>query len=81
MKMFKLLTLLAAFLVCSFGDTTVKYAAIIFRHGDRTPVETYPTDPWQNQSYWPVKFGELTNIGKRQHYALGQWLRERYSVS
>ncbi|KAL0852301.1 hypothetical protein ABMA28_000509 [Loxostege sticticalis] len=74
--------LFAVFLLC-FGSTlcaeTVKYAAIIYRHGDRTPIDTYPTDPWRNESLWPVKFGELTNIGKRQHCALGQWLRRRYS--
>lgn len=63
-----------------FCEENVKYAAIIYRHGDRTPVDTYPTDPWKNESLWPVRFGELTNIGKRQHYALGQWLRRRYSV-
>ncbi|CAH2035474.1 unnamed protein product, partial [Iphiclides podalirius] len=49
------------------------------RHGDRTPVDPYPTDPWRNESLWPVRFGELTNIGKRQHYELGKWLRKRYS--
>lgn len=63
------------------GDERVRFAAVLYRHGDRTPVETYPTDPWRNESIWPVKFGELTNIGKQQHYALGQWLRKRYSVS
>ncbi|XP_022832385.1 prostatic acid phosphatase isoform X1 [Spodoptera litura] len=61
------------------ADESVKYAAVIFRHGDRTPVQPYPTDPWRNESLWPVKFGELTNVGKRQHYALGKWLRQRYS--
>ncbi|KOB73561.1 Acid phosphatase-1 [Operophtera brumata] len=61
------------------GDERVRFAAVLFRHGDRTPVDSYPTDPWRNESMWPVKFGELTNIGKQQHYALGQWLRKRYS--
>ncbi|XP_031767348.1 prostatic acid phosphatase-like isoform X2 [Galleria mellonella] len=63
----------------SYGNDKVRYAAVIYRHGDRTPVECYPTDPWRNESLWPVKFGQLTNIGKRQHFALGQWLRQRYS--
>ncbi|XP_026731116.1 prostatic acid phosphatase isoform X1 [Trichoplusia ni] len=67
------------FTTFTYGDESVKYAAIIFRHGDRTPVDPYPTDPWKNESLWPVKFGELTNIGKSQHYALGKWLRQRYS--
>lgn len=80
MKMIAFAIFVLLFDVSLCADT-VKYAAVIFRHGDRTPVGTYPTDPWRNESLWPVRFGELTNIGKRQHYALGQWLRKRYSVS
>ncbi|KAL4717776.1 hypothetical protein ACJJTC_000925 [Scirpophaga incertulas] len=63
----------------SFCLETVKYAAVIYRHGDRTPVDPYPTDPYRNESLWPVKFGELTKTGIQQHYALGQWFRKRYS--
>ncbi|OWR41231.1 prostatic acid phosphatase like protein [Danaus plexippus plexippus] len=61
------------------AEKSVKYAAVVFRHGDRTPVNQFPTDPYNNQSLWPVKFGELTNLGKRQHYMLGKWIRKRYS--
>lgn len=63
-----------------YGEETVKFAAVIFRHGDRTPVAPYPNDPWKNESLWPVKFGQLTNMGKLQHFAFGKWLRDRYSV-
>ncbi|CAK1554814.1 unnamed protein product [Leptosia nina] len=75
--MLKIVTLLVLYFN-NFGESTVLYAAVIYRHGDRTPVDTYPTDPWRNESLWPVKFGELTNIGKMQHYELGKWLRRRY---
>ncbi|CAG9814827.1 unnamed protein product [Phaedon cochleariae] len=51
---------------------------VIYRHGDRTPVKPYPTDPYRNQSYWPVDFGQLTNLGKERQLELGQWLRKRY---
>lgn len=51
---------------------------VLYRHGDRTPVDPYPTDPYRNTSYWPVGFGQLTNIGKQQHFELGKWLRNRY---
>lgn len=52
---------------------------LVFRHGDRTPVDPYPKDPYKNSSFWPVGFGQLTNLGKQQHYALGQYLRSRYA--
>ncbi|KAG8231336.1 hypothetical protein J437_LFUL017688 [Ladona fulva] len=52
---------------------------IIFRHGDRTPVEPYPNDPYKNVSLWPVGWGQLTNVGKRQHYHLGKFFRRRYA--
>lgn len=34
----------------------------IFRHGDRTPVEPYPTDPWKDAKWWETGFGQLTNV-------------------
>ncbi|XP_044260895.1 prostatic acid phosphatase-like [Tribolium madens] len=51
---------------------------VIYRHGDRTPIQPYPRDPYRNASYWPVGFGQLTNLGKQHHFQLGQWLRQRY---
>nr|XP_022906209.1 prostatic acid phosphatase-like [Onthophagus taurus] len=51
---------------------------IIFRHGARTIIQPYPTDPYKNESLWPVGFGQLTNEGKMQHFKLGQYFRERY---
>lgn len=73
--------LLALFATTSLCDETIEFAVVIYRHGDRTPVNPYPTDPWKNESLWPVNFGQLTNIGKKRHYQLGQWFRKRYSVS
>ncbi|KAI4494313.1 hypothetical protein M0802_008996 [Mischocyttarus mexicanus] len=71
------------------GAQTVLYVALdpklksingaYFRHGDRTPIEFYPNDPFQNESLWPVPCGQLTNLGKNQHLHLGQWLKNRYS--
>ncbi|KAK0175213.1 hypothetical protein PV327_008980 [Microctonus hyperodae] len=57
---------------------TVIFTNILFRHGDRTPVEPYPNDPHKNESEWPVPFGQLTPIGMHQHLILGRWLRSRY---
>ncbi|XP_056629925.1 lysosomal acid phosphatase-like [Diorhabda sublineata] len=51
----------------------------IFRHGHRTPGSSYSTDPYEDRSYWDgLAEGQLTNVGKRQHFALGQYTRRRY---
>ncbi|XP_019546796.2 prostatic acid phosphatase [Aedes albopictus] len=54
------------------------FAHVVYRHGNRTPLVAYDTDPWKDQSNWARGWGEITNIGKRTHYYLGQWLRNRY---
>ncbi|XP_037885224.1 prostatic acid phosphatase isoform X2 [Glossina fuscipes] len=65
------------------ADTTINqeliFAHVLYRHGDRTPIEPYPTDPWGDLKYWPTGWGQLTNIGKQQQYDLGRWLRKRYN--
>ncbi|XP_052836682.1 prostatic acid phosphatase isoform X2 [Drosophila gunungcola] len=58
----------------------LKFVHVIYRHGDRTPVDPYPTDPWGDLNYWPTGWGQLTNLGKQEHYDLGKWLRKRYSA-
>lgn len=55
----------------------LKYVHLIYRHGDRGPMTIYPRDIHQ-QDAWPDGLAQLTTIGKRQHFALGQFFRKRY---
>lgn len=56
------------------------FAHVLFRHGDRTPIDPYPNDPWKDPSHWTTGWGQLTNAGKHRHLELGRWLRNRYSA-
>ncbi|XP_011262929.2 venom acid phosphatase Acph-1-like [Camponotus floridanus] len=59
----------------------LKLVNVVFRHGDRTPnkgYESFPTDSYVNDSFFPIGLGELTNRGKKREYELGRALRSRY---
>lgn len=53
------------------------FVAELCRHGDRSPLVEFPSDALP-VSRWPEGVGQLTAIGQRAHYELGQRLRERY---
>uniref|UniRef100_A0A1A9ZSA4 Acid phosphatase n=1 Tax=Glossina pallidipes TaxID=7398 RepID=A0A1A9ZSA4_GLOPL len=58
--------------------TTLQLVHVLFRHGPRTPVNTYPNDPYIRETFHPYGWGHLTNAGKRELFKMGQWLARRY---
>ncbi|XP_042330520.1 testicular acid phosphatase isoform X2 [Sceloporus undulatus] len=58
-------------------ERTLRFVTLIYRHGDRSPLGTYPTDP-HKAAVWPQGFQQLTKIGILQQKALGRFLREKY---
>uniref|UniRef100_A0A7E4UR76 acid phosphatase n=1 Tax=Panagrellus redivivus TaxID=6233 RepID=A0A7E4UR76_PANRE len=53
------------------------FVQAVWRHGDRSPCETFKTDKYQ-EDFWPQGWGELSALGMAQHVDLGQTLRKRY---
>ncbi|KAG5873974.1 hypothetical protein JTB14_025276 [Gonioctena quinquepunctata] len=68
------------FLISS-EDSGLISVVVLYRHGDRAPMRVYPKDPNAKiiSQVWPDGFGELTSIGKRQLFALGQFFRRKYN--
>ena len=65
-------------LICfAFGADELKFVVEVFRHGHRAPEKELN---FFDSVSWPKGFGELTAMGQRMHYLLGQLLREKYIV-
>ena len=79
MQILLLIALSTQLVICASTDELV-FAITMWRHGDRTPVEPYPKDPYSSPDDWPVGFGQLTSRGKRMQYNLGRYLRGRYKT-
>ncbi|XP_052737147.1 lysosomal acid phosphatase [Bicyclus anynana] len=61
-----------------YESKTLRLVIIFFRHGARTPMSSYKSDPFKNYQ-WPDGLGSLTNAGKMQMYELGKKYRSYYA--
>lgn len=61
------------------NNTELVLVHVVFRHGIRTPADTYPKDPYIKETFFPVGWGHLTNPGKLQMYQNGLFIRDRYN--
>jgi Histidine phosphatase superfamily (branch 2) len=59
-----------------FPDRELLLVVELCRHGDRSPLYSFPNDILPATS-WKEGIGQLTGIGQRAHYDLGRRLRER----
>ncbi|KAF5290084.1 hypothetical protein FQA39_LY14865 [Lamprigera yunnana] len=60
------------------NSKVLKLVHVIFRHGIRTPADTYPKDPYINNTWFPIGWGQVTAEGKQKLYQHGVYLRNRY---
>jgi len=51
-------------------------ANVVYRHGARSPIYIYKTDPYRK--HWPDGTARLTQIGMNMEYELGKFLEKKY---
>lgn len=59
------------------GEDELIMVNLLYRHGARSPVNIYPSDPNQLNS-WPDGTGRLTQHGMQLEFEIGEFLKERY---
>ncbi|XP_065687883.1 prostatic acid phosphatase-like [Patagioenas fasciata] len=70
--------LFCIFLHQTTAKRKLKFVSVVFRHGDHTPQEFFPTDKHKEVAKHQG-YGQLTKLGTQQQYELGQYMRRRYS--
>lgn len=78
-RVLAILSILGTVAVCSDSEHELKLLHVILRHGQRTPADTYPKDPYISESFEPFGWGQLTNKGKLDMFENGEFIRHRYN--
>ena len=60
------------------NETTLVAVQVVFNHGVRSPLTSYPDNPNNIWSKYSSSTGQLTDVGMRQMYEFGQFLRQKY---
>jgi len=71
-----ILNILSICLITGEDTRTLKMVHLVYRHGARSPMQFYPTNP--NIKYWKDGPGRLTQIGMNMQFELGKFLKDRY---
>ncbi len=59
---------------------SLKLLHVIHRHGERTPIQFSPNDPFSDlDKYWMGGNGELTPQGKYRMYQVGKFIGKEYA--
>lgn len=65
-KQLELVHVVSLFFISERFESNLNYfftvSMKIFRHGTRTPADTYPNDPYLNFTFDPFGWGALTNV-------------------
>ncbi|GLV36907.1 uncharacterized protein CBL_02258 [Carabus blaptoides fortunei] len=70
-RVLAILSILGTVVVASESAYELRLLHVILRHGQRTPADTYPNDPYITQTFEPFGWGQLTNKGKLDMFEMG----------
>ncbi|CAL8069959.1 unnamed protein product [Calicophoron daubneyi] len=62
-----------------YKEGQIQQLQILFRHGDRVPINEMFDNSTPVHILWPIGMGQLTSTGIRQEFQLGRWFRKQYA--